>query len=169
MDRTAPGLSTGVLRDEQGRLKPGTAQLPRRRPGAPKGNLHGVRNPWAVYWRRRALRPEDRWALRLVEDYVPALVADKGGASEVSAALTRTAETAATARVCWTLALARNDLGAVARFLAVEQRALAQIGMERRARPVSLAESLRAALASASEEGQGETRPDDNEPTGGAQ
>jgi hypothetical protein len=40
--------------------------------------------PWRTFWRRRALLPERRWALRLVEGYVDQLVADEGGVDSVS-------------------------------------------------------------------------------------
>jgi hypothetical protein len=66
--------------------------------------LNSCRNPWRAYWRRRALRPEDRWVLRLVEDYEARLAEDRG--RELAFGETRVAEIAKTARVCQLLALA---------------------------------------------------------------
>ena len=107
------------------------------------GNLNATRHPWRVFWRRRALKPEQRWVLALVEDYVPQLVADKGGEDAVSYAERHVIEIAATARVCWILAMEGGDHRAVARFLATERDALRAIGLERKAKPLpSLAEIL---------------------------
>ena len=78
-------------------------------------------------------------------DYVPALLADKGGEENVSTAELRVMELAATARACWCLAMAAGDLDAVARFIAAEVQALRSIGLERRAKPVP---SLREVMAS---------------------
>jgi hypothetical protein len=114
-----------------------------RRPGGQAANLNAVRNPWATYWSRRALKPEHRWALALVRDYVPSLIAEKGGPENVAFAEQRVMELAATARVCWALALAAGDLETVARFMAQERAALESIGLERRAKPVpTLAEII---------------------------
>ena len=76
------------------------------RPGrsGPPLNLNNCRHPWRVYWRRRALRPEDRWVLRLVEDYEARLAEDRG--RDLGFGETRAAEIAKTARVCQLLALA---------------------------------------------------------------
>ena len=54
---------------------------------------------------RRALPPSSRWALKLVEDYLPQLVAEKGGPENVTFAERAVLETAMVARVCWTLAM----------------------------------------------------------------
>lgn len=117
-----------------------------RRSRAMQGNMHAMRFPWRVYWRKRALRPEDRWVLALVADYIPEIVADKGGEAGVTAAESRLAELAAAARVCWLLALASPAAGARAeapRFMAIERQSLQALGLERRARPVpSLRELL---------------------------
>lgn len=111
--------------------------------GGQLGNLNAVRSPWNTYWRRRALRPEQRWVLRLVRDYVPSLIADKGGEENVSFAQLKVMELAAVARACWALAMAAGDLDAVARFVGVERSCLADLGLERRAKSVpTLAEVL---------------------------
>jgi len=107
------------------------------------GNLNASRHPWRVFWRRRALKPESRWVLRLIQDYVPEIVNDKGGPENVSAGEMRIIETAAVARACWALAMADGDLRSVARFLAAERDALKAVGLERKPKPLpSLAEIL---------------------------
>jgi hypothetical protein len=119
--------------------------VPRAPRGGQLGNLNAVKNPWATYWRRRALRSEDRWVLRLVEDYVPQLVADKGGPESVSFAQRKVMELAAVCRACWALAMAHGDLRSVARFVNLESKCLADLGLERRAKPVlSASEIMRA-------------------------
>jgi len=106
--------------------------------------MTAAKNPWATYWRRRALKPADRWALALVRDYVPELVADKGGDANVSFAERKVMELAAVARVCWVLAMTGGNLDAVARFVGAERQALADLGLARRAKPVpTLAAYLR--------------------------
>ncbi len=122
-----------------------------KRGGAPLGNLNGVKNPWVSYWRRRALRREDRWVLRLMHDYVPSLVADKGGEANVTFAERKVMENAAVARVCWALAMNKGDLRNVARFLAIEGKCLASLGLERRAKPVDPMQALRDAVERANE------------------
>jgi hypothetical protein len=136
--------SRPVIRRPDGRFSPGSGRPPHRRRGGQLGNMNSALNPWATYWRRRALKPADRWALALVADYVPSLIADKGGADNVSYAEQRVMELAAVARVCWALAMVAGNLDAVARFVGVERQALADIGLERRARPTP---SLREYLA----------------------
>jgi len=121
--------------DEITNTNSATDARPSKRSRSMRGNFNAVRNPWLTFWRRRALPPEKRWVLRLVEDYVPSLVADKGGPDNVSYAEMKVIETAAVARACWALAMADGDLDAVARFLVVEQHALKAIGLERRAKP----------------------------------
>jgi hypothetical protein len=115
------------------------------------GNLGNTQHPWRVYWRRRALPADKRWVLRLVEDYVPALLADKGGEGNVSAAEMKVMELAAVARVCWALAMVDGNLDTVARFVSVERSCLADLGLERRAKPVDPMQALRAAVERANE------------------
>lgn len=75
------------------------------------GNLNAVKNPWRTYWRRRALRREDRWILQLVDGYAEGLANDKGGIEQLSDAQCKLIEIAQAARTCWLLALTelRND------------------------------------------------------------
>jgi hypothetical protein len=126
------------------------------------GNLNGTRRPWAVFWKRRALRPEDRWVLPLLERYTAGLVDDKGGPDNMSAAELRMVELAQLARACSLLVLstAANEGGlaaprkgpdlpsTLARFLNVERQTLVALGLERRARPVP---SLRELIAARTE------------------
>ena len=54
----------------------------------PLGNLNATRMPWRVFWRRRALRREDRWILPVLEGYAHGLEADKPGLTEAERRLT---------------------------------------------------------------------------------
>lgn len=75
----------------------GTAPVvtrPSKRSRSMRGNFNATKRPRVTFWRRRALPPQQRWALRLVEDYVPSLLADKGGPENVSFAEQRVMETA---------------------------------------------------------------------------
>ena len=101
-----------------------------------RNNFNAVKRPWAVFWKRRALPPSSRWALRLVEDYLPQLVAEKGGPENVTFAESKVLETAMVARVCWTLAMLAEDFESVARFLRIEAQSLQAVGLGRRARQV---------------------------------
>lgn len=99
-----------VLRDAAGRFVAGSGRPPRARRrrlgGGQPGNLNRAQYPWRSFWRRRALRQEDRWILPLLGDYTSALVADRGGPDEVTAAELRLIELAALARGCEMLILA---------------------------------------------------------------
>ena len=90
-------MSTTVARAKQN-----TGGKPGR--SGPPGNMNNTRHPWRVFWKRRALRPEDRWVLRLVENYEQRIEEDRG--RELSFAEGRVVEIAKTARVCQLLALA---------------------------------------------------------------
>lgn len=103
---------------------------------APLGNLNGAKYPWRSYWSRRALKREDSWVLRFVESYPADLISDKGGPEEVTAGEKRMIEVASAARVCWMLAISRNDWKAAGTFMTAETRALSAIGLDRRARDV---------------------------------
>ena len=72
--------------------------------GAQPGNLNNSQHPWRAFWRRKALRPEDRWVMRLVENYERGIEEDRG--RELSFAEARVVEIAKTAKVCTLLALA---------------------------------------------------------------
>lgn len=139
-----------VVRGSDGRFQPGSGRPPARRVGGQPGNLNSAANPWAVYWKRRALKPADRWALALVADYVPQLLTDKGGEGAVSFAERKVMELAAVARVCWALAMAAGNLDVVSRFVGAERQALTDLGLQRRAKPVPTAtEIMRDARAGA--------------------
>jgi hypothetical protein len=106
-----------------------------------------------VFWRRRALRKADRWILRMLSLYVDGLVADKGGPEQITSGQRRNIEIAQIARGASMLILAeiagrgfiRESEGGtwdlapgakeLAKFLAIEQRALATLGLERRGEP----------------------------------
>ena len=119
------------------------------------GNLGGSRRPWETYWRRRALKPKDRWVLYLVRDYIPGLQADK---PDATAAETRLMELASVSRVCWALAMSRldeqggPDLATVARFVSEERAALCALGLDRRAKPVDPMQAIREAVDRANAE-----------------
>jgi hypothetical protein len=116
----------------------------KRGKSGPPGNMHAAIHPWRNFWKRRALKPGDRWVLDALESY--GLASDKPDATEAEQ---RMAELAATARGCWMLILAEaRDKGFVretpngwdlqpgmkelARFMTVERSALQALGLERR-------------------------------------
>lgn len=169
-----------VLRDSAGRFVAGGGRPSRRGPGGPAGNMNAAKCGWRAFWRRKALRAEDRWVLPLLSDYGGALIADKGGADYVTAAERATVELATLARGCAMLILAqaaerdglvgwrrgatlKGDGGAqqsyrdvdlaaaLARFLAVELTALKTLGLARRPRPAPSLRELLAARAAGSE------------------
>ncbi len=72
--------------------------------GGQPNNLNNSRHPWRAFWKRRALRPGDRWVMRLVESYEECIEEDRG--RELSFAEARVVEIAKTAKVCQLLALA---------------------------------------------------------------
>ena len=53
----------------------------------PPGNLNNSRHPWRSFWRRRALKSEDKWILPVIEQYASGLAADKPGLTEAEARL----------------------------------------------------------------------------------
>ena len=104
----------------------------------PPGNMNGLRNPWRVFWRRRALRKQDKWILRLVEDYEGSLIAELGGADAVSSMQCKLIEVLKAARTCWLLGLVDGGEVGVkesARFMTIEARGLVALGLERREAP----------------------------------
>jgi hypothetical protein len=141
-----------IIRDGLGRFQPGSGKPARRRRGGQVGNLNATRSsPWMAFWRRRALRSEDRWAERIASEVAGSLLADK---PEPSSASLRAMELAGVARGCGALVLdaLRRDggvdgprgvllLGALANFAKLELQALKCLGFERAAKP---AESLQA-------------------------
>lgn len=72
--------------------------------GGQIGNLNNSKHPWRAFWKRRALRPADRWVMRLVEDYEQSIEVDRG--RELSFAEARVIEIAKVSRVCQLLGLA---------------------------------------------------------------
>lgn len=130
----------------------------RRGRSGPPGNLHGTRHPWRSFWRRRALRAQDRWVLTILRDYREALAGDRPDSTAGEQAVIQIAETA---RGCTALILSeaaqrglireleggawdlQPGLRELSRFLAVELRALQTLGLDRRAKPLpSLAEYI---------------------------
>jgi hypothetical protein len=117
----------------------------------PPGNLNGCKRPWRAFWRRRALRAEDRWILPVIDAYGPALASDK--ANDMTEGERRMAEIAEMARGAsmlilaecarsgfirkvdgtWDLAPGAREL---AKFLQVERGALQALGLERRQKAV---------------------------------
>jgi hypothetical protein len=174
--------SPPVIRNARGRFVAGSTPPKRRARGGMVGNLNAVKNPWASFWRRRALRPQDRWILPLLDAYAGSLVADRGGPEAMTAGEAHMIEIARLARGCTLLILAEMakgpgvggvrrgtstktgdvvqsateaDLaGAMVRFMSIEANALKTIGMDRRAKPVpSLAQFLEERAAAREREG----------------
>ena len=124
----------------------------------PVGNLNACRHPWRAFWRRRALRKEDRWILPVLETYATGLAADKPNLTEAEARIIEIAQTARGSSVLILAEAARSgftrkvdgtwDLspGAkeLSRFLSVERQCLQTLGLQRRPKPVggTLAELL---------------------------
>ena len=124
----------------------------------PVGNLNGARYPWRSFWKRRALRAEDRWILPTLEGYASGLAADKPGLTEAEARLIEIGQIARGASMLilaeaarsgfvhkegwsWDLAPGAKEL---AKFLSIERASLQTLGLGRRAKPIggSLAELL---------------------------
>ena len=124
----------------------------------PPGHLHNSRHPWRSFWRRRALRAEDKWILPSLEGYSAGLASDKPNLTEAEARMIEIAQTARGASMLILAETARSgftrkedgtwDLspGAkeLSRFLAVERSCLQTLGLGRRTKPVggTLAELL---------------------------
>ena len=133
----------------------------------PPGNLNGSRHPWRSFWRRRALKPVDRWIVPMLEQYTLALESDKPNMSETEKLMAQNAQTARGAVMLilaeaarsgfvrqidgtWDLAPGAKEL---AKFLTAERGALQSIGMERRTQLApSLAEYLDASYQRDKEE-----------------
>jgi hypothetical protein len=126
----------------------------------PPGNLNNSRHPWRSFWRRRALRAEDKWVLPILEEYPVGLLSDKPDASEAERRCIEVAQIARGASMLilaeaarsgfiqrvdgtWDLAPGAKELG---RFLSIERACLQTLGMARRAKPIggTLAELLAA-------------------------
>jgi hypothetical protein len=134
----------------------------------PPGNLNNCRNPFRAFWKRRALRAQDKWVARIVERYGDGLVADKGGPDEITAAMRHTIELASVARGCAMLILAEAkrsgfirkidgtwDLapGAaeLAKFMKLELSALQALGFDRRERKALSIEDITASYTKGEE------------------
>lgn len=139
----------------------------------PPGNLNASKSPWRAFWRRRALKPQDRWILAVLESYGAEFMADKGGQDSITAGERRMAEIAQTARGAsmlilaeaarsgfitrvdgtWDLAPGAKEL---AKFLNTERQALDSLGLERREKTLSLQDYLAGLNEGDGEEGGGE-------------
>lgn len=114
----------------------------------PPGILNSARYPWRSFWRRRALKPADRWIIPVLEQYTSALESDKPNMTESEKLMSQNAQTARGAVMLilaeaarsgfvrqvdgsWDLAPGAKEL---AKFLSAERGALAAIGLERRTR-----------------------------------
>ena len=124
----------------------------------PPHNINASRHPWRSFWRRRALKAEDKWILPVIEGYASGLASDKPGASEGELRMIEIAQISrgatmlilaeaarsgfiAKADGTWDLAPGAKELG---KFLSVERASLQALGLERRGKPVqSLGEYLR--------------------------
>ncbi len=120
----------------------------KRGKSGPPGNLNSTRHPWRSFWRRRALRPADRWIIPVLEQYTSALESDKPHMTETEKLMAQNAQTARGAVMLilaeaarsgfvrqtggtWDLAPGAKEL---AKFLSAERGALTAIGLERRTR-----------------------------------
>lgn len=146
----------------------------------PPGNLNSCKYPWRSFWKRRALRPEHRFILKLVEQYRDGLLSDKPDASETERSMMQVAEVA---RGCVLLILSEAakkgyvragesgwdlmpGLAALPKFLSVERQALRDLGLERRAKraPLSLSDYLSARAPDSGDALQLDAGPEDLEP-----
>jgi len=134
----------------------------------PPGNLNASKSPWRAFWRRRALKPENKWIVPVLERYAAEMVSDKGGTDSITAGERRMSEIAQVARGATMLILAEmsqrgftveTDNGwdlapgvkELAKFLNTERSAIATMGLQRRARTLTLED----VLAEPEEEGSG--------------
>lgn len=118
----------------------------------PPGNLNNSKRPWNTFFRRKAVSQKNRWILRVLEGYAAGLASDKPGLSEAERRLIELAQMSRGASMLilaeastsgfivkengsWDLAPGAKDLP---RFLAIERQALQTLGLERRAKPVTL-------------------------------
>ncbi len=125
----------------------------------PVGNLNASRHPWRSFWKRRALRPEDKWILPTLEGYASGLASDKPGLSEAEARLIEIAQISRGASMLILAEAARSgfiqkengswDLSPgskeLAKFLSIERASLQTLGLGRRAKPIQdLAKQIQA-------------------------
>ncbi|MBX3305646.1 MAG: hypothetical protein KF751_06265 [Nitrospira sp.] len=125
----------------------------------PVGNLNATKRPWRSFWKRRALRAEDRHLLPMIESYGAGLLSDKPDASEAERRCIELAQIARGASMLilaeagrsgfitkadgtWDLAPGGKEL---ARFLSIERQALMTLGLQRRAKaPIMLSDYIEA-------------------------
>jgi len=125
----------------------------------PPGNLNASKSPWRAFWRRRALKPEHKWITPVLEQYGAELTSDKGGTDSITAGERRMSEIAQMARGASMLILAsastkgftiETDNGwdlapgvkELAKFLNTERSAIAAMGLQRRAKTLTLDDVL---------------------------
>jgi hypothetical protein len=127
----------------------------------PPGNLNNCRRPWQAFWRRRALRAEDKWIVPTLETYASGLESDKPNATEGELRIIEIAQTARGATMLILAEAARSgfiekrdgswDLApgaqALAKFLSIERQALQTLGLNRRAKPAGSLQDLLTAAA----------------------
>lgn len=121
--------------------------------GGQLGNLNATKHPWRTFWRRRALQPENRWIVPVLESYAEQIAADKGGEDAITAGEKRVLEIAQTARGAAMLIMAEAGRSGftqttekgwdlhpgvkeLSRFLGLERQALGDLGLGRRAKDV---------------------------------
>ncbi len=116
----------------------------------PPGNLNNVRYAHRAWWRRKALRKEDKWIVPSIERYIQGLRSDKPDASEAEQRLMEVSQISRGATMLILAEAARNgfivkdgtswDLSPGAKdlpkFLSIERQALQTLGLERRAKAV---------------------------------
>ena len=117
----------------------------------PPRNLNCSSYPWRTFWRRRALKAEDRWVLPVIEKYAAGLASDKPDMSEAEQRMVEIAQISRGASMLilaecarsgftrkvdgsWDLAPGAKEL---AKFLSVERSALQTLGLGRRAKPIT--------------------------------
>jgi hypothetical protein len=129
--------------------------LAKRRPGGQPGNLSASRSPWRSFWKGRALKPEDAYILPMVEGMANGLVADLGGADQITSAQALLIRNLQTAQACALLCMARIGsegpfrisqtgetvshpaLKEIGRFLGEIRQSATALGLERKTRDVT--------------------------------
>lgn len=116
----------------------------------PMGNLNASRHPWRAFWKRRALKPADRWIAVEAMRYLEGLLRDRPDPTEAER---RAIELASEAKACRMLIWAalrtqgftephKDGLrlvpaaDALPKFIGAELGALKLLGLERRAKQV---------------------------------
>jgi hypothetical protein len=133
---------------------------------AMRGNLNSAKHPWRSFLKRRALKPEDRYVLPLLEAYADGLLEDKGG-DAAPEATKRMIELAQLTRGAIMLVLAEaaqrgvvkldNDgtwdlqpgFRELAKLMNVERGCLAELGLSRTSKPVLSLSDIKAQIIDA--------------------